>query len=180
MLTYDRNELRMRIALMQESGLAVLGGQFQLPVKGAPLRLARRKLAEVIEPAFARGADLRRSQQVAKQGQLRGFELQRVMRVHARRGANDRGKLARELDRSPRARQRGARHNQMFHAGRPGPLDHLRAVGIEAVVCEIDADINEFERHLRYVTPTLETAIACYLAAPGKSRAPDRNRESMR
>ena len=58
-LAQDRNEILVRVALMQEHRLAQLDGELQLLAKRCQLRLARREIAEVIEPAFADGDDFR-------------------------------------------------------------------------------------------------------------------------
>src|SRR5688572_479871 len=53
----DGDEILVGIALMQEHGLADTCGDFELPMKRKALRVARRKIPEVVEPAFADGHD---------------------------------------------------------------------------------------------------------------------------
>ena len=52
-LAQDGDEILMRIALMQEHGLAGGGGDLELPAEGATLQVARGEVAEIVEPAFA-------------------------------------------------------------------------------------------------------------------------------
>ena len=64
----DRDEISMRIALMQEQRLADIRGDLQLPFERLALRRPRRKITVVIQPAFADRNDLRRLEQDAQFG----------------------------------------------------------------------------------------------------------------
>src|SRR4051812_16014925 len=52
MLAKNRNEILMRIALMQEHRLADACGNAELLRERSALHIARREIAEVVEPAF--------------------------------------------------------------------------------------------------------------------------------
>ena len=66
-----------------------------------------------------------------------------MVRMHARRATETLRIAANELDRSARARDRAAGDDHACHAGRSGAPDHLVAIGVETVVGEIDADVDE-------------------------------------
>ena len=59
MFAQDGDEVVVRVALVQEHGLAGGGGEFELPAESAALQIARGKVAKIVEPAFAHGDDVR-------------------------------------------------------------------------------------------------------------------------
>ncbi len=77
-----RDEIGVRVALMQEHGLAAVDGELELRAERALLRVARRQVAKVVESAFADRDDVGAPQQ---RGERRGrvrVEFRRVVRVH--------------------------------------------------------------------------------------------------
>ena len=66
----DRDERVVPVALVQEHGLAALDGEFELPAERALLVFVRGEVAEVVEPAFAGGADFGRREQLAQPRQV--------------------------------------------------------------------------------------------------------------
>ena len=146
------DEVRVRVALVQEHWLADLGGELELPAKGLPLRIARGEIAKEIEPALADGHDLAVGEQCPQRRQAMFVELRRVMRVHAGRGPEpvrpSRGQGC-CLD---AAGDRRTRHDEPADACRRGAAHDLGAVIVEAVVREIGADIDQIEHGLEIVT----------------------------
>ncbi len=140
-----REEVRVRVALMQEHGLAARRGELELRTERAPLRVARRQVAKVVEPAFADGDDVRAAEQRGERGSRVLVEFRRVMRVHAGRREQHAGMRFAEGQGLDAAGNRGAGHNRAAHAGRGGAREHLSAVMIEAVVREIGADVDNIE-----------------------------------
>lgn len=66
MLTQNRDEIRVRIALMQEHGLAAGRGNFELAVEGLALRLRSGEIAIVVKAALTDRDELRRTRKLAK------------------------------------------------------------------------------------------------------------------
>ena len=66
------------------------------------------------------------------------------MRMHARRGKQHPGMRARELDRLARAFFARSRDDDLRNARGRGPLQDGVAVGVEAVVREVGADVDQF------------------------------------
>ncbi len=79
----DRGKIAMRIALMQKYRLADLGGDFQLGDEGLALRVGRREIAKIIEPALADGNHLLQMQKLDQFARVASRERLRMMRMHA-------------------------------------------------------------------------------------------------
>ena len=62
----------------------------------------------------------------------------------------------------------------MVHTHRTRTLDHKGTVVIVAVVRQVDADVDQVVDHCGVARRLRELHIACYLAAPGKTRGHDR------
>jgi hypothetical protein len=107
------------------------------------LRRARREVAKVVQPAFANRDDLRLRGERRELLQRLRIELRSVMRMDARRATKALRIAADEVDRRPRARQRAPGDHHAGHAGSRSALDHFGAIGVETVVGEIDADVDE-------------------------------------
>src|SRR5690348_14927353 len=64
MLAQNRDEISVRIALVQEHWFADSRGQLELAMEGFLLGRAWREITIVVEPAFADGNDLRESREL--------------------------------------------------------------------------------------------------------------------
>ena len=144
MFAQDGDEIVVRVALVQEHGLAGGGRDLELPAEGAALQIARREVPEIVEPAFADGDDVGFARQRLQRGQGVDGEVGGVMRMHAGGGEQHAGMRARELDRLARAFLARAGHDDLRDAGGRGALQDGVAVGVEAVVREIGADVDQF------------------------------------
>ncbi len=144
-LAQDGDEIGMRVALVQEYRLADARGELELAVKGLLLRGARGEVAEIIEPAFSHRDDLGMRASVlelargAPRSSSRG-----VMRVNSGGGEESVRDAARaSAMRARAARERRAGDHHLHDTGRARARDHRVAVGVVAVVREIDADVDE-------------------------------------
>jgi len=138
----DRQESVMRIALVQEHGPSELRGQFELTAEHALLIGVRREIPEEVEAALAGRADLLCPHQLAQGRDVRVVELACVVRVDAGGRTEPRRVASHEFDRSARALDRAAGDDHPAHAGIHGRLDHVVAVLIEAVVSEVQSDVD--------------------------------------
>jgi len=146
MFAHDPHEILVRIALMQEHGLADLRGQLQLRLERLDLRLVRREVAKVVEATLTDRDHFGPTRQFVECLQLRGIELHRMMRMDAGGTAHLRRMLLHQSDRGLRARKRtaGDQHASHAHVGRA--LDDCVAILIEAVVRQIQPDIQQRRR----------------------------------
>ena len=69
-----------------------------------------------------------------------------MMRMNAGRAAKALRIAAHQIDRGTRARERAAGDHHARDAGRGGAPDHVCAIVVEAVVSEVDADVDELRR----------------------------------
>jgi hypothetical protein len=150
-VAHRRHEVGVRIALVQEHGLARVRGDLQLHLEGAPLRRARREIAEVIQAAFADRDDLGHCLQRAHLRVALGRVLGRVVRMHAGGREQFAGMRTRQLGGHRRMRAAGTGDDHAGHAGVAGALHHRVAVVVEAVVGEVGADVDEL--HGRSLAP---------------------------
>ena len=81
----QRDELVVRVALMQKDGFPHVGGQLELGRERTPLRVARRVVAKEIEAALADGDERRVAEQRAQRGRRVRVEVGSVVRMHAGR-----------------------------------------------------------------------------------------------
>jgi Tetratricopeptide repeat len=128
---------------MQEHGFAHLDREVELASKCRELRRARRQVAEIIQPAFADGDYFRLRRQPGEHFECLLIHFGRVMRMNPGRAAKASGVGAHQFDGGARAGNRAAGDHHPGHPGIRGATDHLRAIGVEAVVAEIDADVDE-------------------------------------
>src|ERR1700742_706844 len=77
------DEIRMRIALMQEQRLAAGDGESELTLEREQLGFARRKIAVIVESRFADGDDFTRGVQFRQQRFGLAVEILGVMRMYA-------------------------------------------------------------------------------------------------
>jgi hypothetical protein len=136
-------EVFVRVALMQEDRLPQACGELQVPAKGVELRGSRREIAEVVEAAFADRRHLGRLRECRELLSLRFIEIRRVMRMHSGCSAEAFRFLSRERDGRTRAVDRATGHDHARHPDRRSSLEHFVAIEVVAVVCQIDADVDE-------------------------------------
>lgn len=135
----------VRIALMQEYRLAKLDRQLELTPEGRDLCLVGREVSEIVEPAFADGGDFRRACERAQFRELRPVELVRVVRMHTGRATKALGGTLYELNRALRTFYGAARDDHPRDTDRFGARDHFVAIVIEAVMREVDADVDDWD-----------------------------------
>ena len=138
-----RQELVMRIALMQEDRFAHLHREVELVPERRDLGRSRREVAKVVESALADRHDFRLRGEGCELRQRRLVEVSRVMRMNARCAPESLRIAADQFDCRARAGQRAAGDHHARHAGSRSPPDHFGAIGVETVVGEIDADVDE-------------------------------------
>lgn len=142
MLAQRTDEIRVRIALMQEQRLAALRGKFQLPFEGAALRVARREIAVVVKTAFADGNDFRMLQQRTQFRQILVSQLRGVMRMHSCGCEQHARVLTRQLQCRVAAREVGARDDDLHDTRGARAFDHRVAVKLETVMRQVGADVD--------------------------------------
>ncbi len=142
-LAQDRREIGVRVALVKEHGLAHPGCELELPLEGLALRGARREVPEVIQPAFTDRHHLGLPGKVLELGRARRSQLARMMRVNAGGGKQSCRMSACQRQRTLRTRERRAGDHHLHNARRLCAGDHRVAVGVVAVVGEIDTDIDQ-------------------------------------
>lgn len=152
-LLHDRHEIRVRVALVQEQRLAGVGGDLQLHLERTSLRGARRKIAEVIQAAFAHrdhfGQCLQRTHFRVAFGGVFG----RMVRMHARGGEQFAWMRTCEFGGHGGMRAARAGDDHARHARRARALQHGVAVVVEAVVGEVGADVDEHGRQFTGPAP---------------------------
>jgi hypothetical protein len=137
------HEVRVRVALVQEQRLAALDRQRQLDLERAALRMPRREVAVVVQPAFADGDDARITVQLA---QFRlGFrgDFQRVVRMHAGGGEQAARVRARDFQRLARALAAGAGDHDLGDARGVRAGDDRVAVVRKALMAQVGADVDQ-------------------------------------
>ena len=139
----DRGEARVRRPLVQEHRLAQCRRQLQLRLEDALLDRPRRKVAVEIEAAFSDGDAARITRQLGERLlRLVRIGVTRIVRMHAA-GGPQRRVGARQLERAPTPRQRGARQDQRRHASLSRARNHLRAIVLERRVRQVHSNINQ-------------------------------------
>ncbi len=108
---------------MEEHRLLQFDGERQLLTKRSHLRIARREIPIVVEPALADRDDLRVTRQVAQFTQLRGVQFGGMVRMNARPYSENARDPPHEIDRGVRAGDRTARDHHARDASGRRPLD---------------------------------------------------------
>ena len=142
-LAQDRDEIGVRIALVQKQRLAGVDRDVELALERPALRRARREIAEVVQPAFADRHHFRPHDQRAHLGIGLGGVFGRVVRMHAGGRVQHARVRAREFERLRRALAAGAGDDQLRDTGRACPREHRVAVVVEGFVGEVGADVDE-------------------------------------
>src|SRR4029077_5689778 len=117
------------------------GGELELAMKRLLLRGTWRKIAEIIQAAFAHRDHLRQGCELAQLHQQLLSQLFGVVRMDARRGKQHAWMGPRHLDSLARALAARASHHHLHHASGHSASNNRFTVRIEAVVSEIDTDI---------------------------------------
>jgi hypothetical protein len=132
----------VRVTLVQEHWFTDPGRQLQLAMKGLLLQWPRRKIAEVVETAFAGGDHLGLPSQLFEVTERFGSELGRVMGMHAGGGEQCGRPRAGDFDGFSSSVQTRAGHHHLRDAYIRGPLNHGVPISVVAVMTEIDTDID--------------------------------------
>ena len=142
-ILHHRHEVGVRVALVQEQRLSVFRCQLQLALERLALGRTRRKIAEVVQTAFAHRQHLRVRVQGAHLGVAFVGVFQRVVRVHAGGGEQKARMRLGQGQRLGRMLAAGAGDHHLHDARIARALQHRVAVRVEAVVGEIGADVDE-------------------------------------
>jgi hypothetical protein len=143
MLLQDAEEISVRSALMQENRLVNAGRKLELLVKGPPLRCVRGQVAIIIKPALANCDHLRQPGERTELAQQFAVELECVVRMNTGGREELARPAARKFDRGTGTRAARAGHDHLRDARRGGARDDCVAVGIEALMRQINPDIDE-------------------------------------
>jgi hypothetical protein len=141
MLLQDRHKIGVRIALMQEDGLADARRELELAMERLSLYGARREIAKIIEPAFAYRDDLRQRCELTQLRQQLLRELFRMVRMYARGGEQPAGTSTSHLDSIAAAGSARASDYHLHHACCRCACNDRITIRCEAVVSKIDTDI---------------------------------------
>ena len=138
-----RDEIGVCVALVKKEMPAQLFAEGELQLERTALLLWRREIPEVVEPAFARRDDHRVRQQFGEPSRIAVLQRRGMVRVHASGRAKTPGMAPAQGNRLFRIVERAAGHDHCRDAGGAAALDNLLPVGVEAVVREVRADVDE-------------------------------------
>ena len=130
LLREDGQRVRVRIPAVHDHRLARPPCEVEHPAQHALLGVARRQVAEEVEPDLADGDDprlLRQALDLREHGLVR---VRGVVRVHAHRGPHV-GLAAGDVDGGLRRWHVGADGEHAPHARLPGAREHRVAIGVE-------------------------------------------------
>jgi hypothetical protein len=133
----------MRIALVQEQRLAVVGGDLQLAFERAALRRPRRIVAVVVQAAFADREDLRRPVQFAQLGVVVVAVFVGVVRMHAGGRIKEARVGTGDFQRLPGALAAGAGHHHPDDACFARTREHGGEIVRETLVAQVGADVDQ-------------------------------------
>jgi uncharacterized protein len=156
MRAQDRDEVRVRVALVQEQRLAQLDRERELRLERRALGVVRRVIAEVVEAAFAKGDKRGIGSKLADRIGESGVPVGREMRVKPGGGVEAAAMPLRQRERLARAFRRAAGDDNRRKPCIPCALENGVAIAIEAVVREVGADVDERGRRCGH-------AARCYL-----------------
>ncbi len=141
MVAQDLGKARMRVARVQEEGLAQL--QAELELRDEPFLLVgmRRVVAVEVEAAFADGHHPRVLRQLAQLADGRGTAIARMVRMHA--GGGMEPEPAGDLRRQLALEHGGPGDDDARNARHPGACHDRFEVVVEARVREIGADVGQ-------------------------------------
>lgn len=142
-LPQNRYKIRVCVTLVQKNRLAHARGELQLAVKCLLLHGARRKVAKVIQSAFAHRNNLWQGCELAQLRQQLLGELFRVVRMYTRSREELPGMSTRHFDSSTGTRPARASYHHLHYASRHGARNDGVTISIETVVRQIDTDIDQ-------------------------------------
>jgi hypothetical protein len=143
MLLQNRYKIGVCVALVQEDRLAHESRELQLAMERLLLHGARRQIAKIIEPAFAHRDYLRKCCKLTQFCQQILRELFRVVRMHACGRKQPPGMSTSHLDSFTSAGSARASYHHLHHASCHRACNDRVTISIEAVVSEIDTDIDQ-------------------------------------
>jgi predicted metal-dependent hydrolase len=143
-LAQDADEIRVRIALVQEYRLAYGDCDFQQGAKCRDLRIAWRKIAVVIQAAFANRHDGGSHGQFAQFIKNRGRQICRMVGMEPCGGKQARWMCLMQRDGGARGGHAGAGDDHAFHARVRGAAQHLRQVRCKALMRQVRANVDQF------------------------------------
>ena len=142
-LAQDPDKVIVCIALMQEDRLADPGREAELALEGLPLHDARRKIAVVVETAFADCHDLGCQREICKCRRTVVVEVPRMMRMNACGGKEKTVAGTSEFDSLSATSEACARDQHLHDSRRARARDHRITITVEAVVGEVDTDVDQ-------------------------------------
>src|SRR5690606_29499133 len=158
-LLHDPDEVGVGVALVQEQRLAGVHRDLELPLEGLALGGPGREIAEVVEAGFTHGDDLGMGEQRAHLGVALGGVLAGVVGMHPCGGEPFAWPAAREFQRHRGMLAAGAGEYRLDDPRIARPLPDLVKVVVEAVVCEVGADVDQLHGgHCRTPAPTATAA----------------------
>jgi hypothetical protein len=143
MVSHQGNEILVGIAFVQKHGLAHVDRELQLTFERGELIGTRREISEVVQSAFTHCDDVCMLSELSQLAERVLIQIGRVMGMNPR-GTTEQIVMGRdEIERAARARD-GAAGNQHAHdADLPCAFDDFGTIAIEAVVSEVDADVDQ-------------------------------------
>lgn len=132
----------VRIALMQKDRQAGICRKLKLRLKGRTLIGARREIAKIVEPALTDGDDGIVREELLERLRAVPVEFACVMRVHAGRGIQYAAVGEGEFGGLDACRDCRAGHDHAGDADGCGVREHRLAVAIEAVVSQIQTNVD--------------------------------------
>jgi len=139
----DGEKVIVRVALMQEHRFADARRDLQLLRKRSPLQVARREIPKVVEAAFAHRDDAGLARQGLHHHERLWRQVGGMMGMHTRGGEQHARLRGRERDCLAGTVFARSSDDHLRDAGRGRVLQHRRAIGIEAVMGEVDADVDQ-------------------------------------
>jgi hypothetical protein len=147
MRSQDGDEILVGIAFMQEERFLKTDRKSQLTLECESLFARSREVTVVVETGFAYGND----QRILGQGRQRlergVVQIDGMVRMTACGRTQDAGRGATELQSGLATVQRGAGHDELYDPGLQRSTQNLLAIGVVAVVGQVDADVDQLEAH---------------------------------
>ena len=145
-LAHHRDEVAMCVTLVQEDRSPQLDRQLELTAECRKLGCPRREIAIVVETAFTDGNHARVTRNGSERAQRCVIEFRGVMRMNAGGGREHAARqLRRQCDQRARRIDGGPGADELHDTGLVRALDDGRKIGGEAVVRQVDADVDQLE-----------------------------------
>ena len=145
----DTREVTVCVALMQENWLSQFDSESQLSFECRPLIRLGREVAEIIEPAFAHSQDVRVGCKCSELRHGMRIEIGGMVRMNSRSGPEHGRSCGNKFQCRACARNGASRNQHARDTGPTGSFDDIVAVVIEAVVAEIDADVDQWRSNVQ-------------------------------